>query len=464
MRIDFIDFKSSFLVKVFTCVSMICLSHFALAGTASGGGGNLCYIDGQPVLLELANYRPILREEGLKFEATNMTKLYGFSALTKLNTGKIKERVDAILNANIKNSPIMISWLRKITSLLSFSLTSASINTAVKADTSQFPDCDQANTKASILYFPPLMGLVDLEQFNSLDLDSQAGLILHESGRFFQLMLKTNPNSVGAQASDIFTDARLQKMVLTLFEVYWGKSDATIDQEDLFSALEETLFIDIFGTDLCLENFAFKEAKIIVYQKNGISNSKLQSVKDGNIQFFHEIRYKQDEMIRQAPEAFGIACRLQSEYKPWYEQKKKILSLKEKLKDTPLKGFYARAKKELDNRLTKILQKPLEEKNHFRNSLLKGIPNLLDKVLLINATLNLQLFWISVSADSYYKIRDDFFLSTEKKHAIKEIEQQSCNSRENLKEWFHHGAPDASEGKSISALEQILEISNPKCQ
>jgi len=461
VKIEFKAFKSSSLAKVFTFVSLIMvLNHFSLAGTASGGGGNLCYINGQPVLLELANYRDRTREEGVKFAASNMTKLFGYSAFTILNIGKIKARVDDILSANEKNSPIMTSWLRKITSQISFSLTSASINSSVYADFSQIPDCNKSNTKASILYFPPLMGFVDLAQFNSLDLDSQAGLILHESARFFQLLIRENLKSTDDQTLNYFTDARLQTMILTLFQVYWGISNTSIDQEELFSAIQDALKVQFLSDDLCLDDIFFQKAKAIIYKQKGIS-SKTQS-KDDIIQFPYEIDDKKNELKAQAPEPFITACRIYYESHTWFLLKKKLLTLKTELNATPIKGFYSQLKMELNKRIERAMQEPTREKS-LREKILEAVPSTLGSIVLINAHVQMQLSLLSIYTNNYYEIRDKFFLSKKEKLAIKEIETLSCNSRENLNDWFQHGAPDASESKSISSLLEAVDKPNPKC-
>jgi hypothetical protein len=416
-------------------------------GGVATGGGNLCYINGRPVLLELADLQTQMTEPGIQFQTSKMTKLYGFSAFEKIDTAKVKDRVDAILNANERVSPIVVSWLRKIAPSIAFSFVSANIDVPVRANTSNQPDCQSGNVKASMLFFPPMMAFVDVRQLNALDLDSQAGLVLHESGRLLQLLLDRNA----------MNDAELQNMVRVLYDVYRGQRNETIDQDKFLMAFENKISLQIQSGDLCLSDVTYTEAQSEVYRQKGLippKNSKFFST-----EFYSEILSEQEKIKAGLPAVMKQACALQSEVLTWEEMKDELSDLLIQANNLPVRTQEVQV---LELRLQKALRQPLAERS-LKQAVAEDVAGAIDQLNILMATAQLPLSILSSNAEDYFAHKNDRALSKENRQALQNIELKSCYSRQNLNEWLKVGAPEIFNGADTSLSEKILQP-NPKCQ
>lgn len=196
-------------------------------GGSDGGGGNICYLkNGRPVLLEFASL-----DRGLVVEGTNFPndldtiysnkknlreydlKHLGFTGFDFYDLPRLSQRIDQVLNANETLSPNFIGFLRALRGVLSFDMTTIPSQVTLKADlTHAPPDCDAQNIRASVIYTNNFYAMIDLKKFNSLDLDSQAGLYFHEQIRVLQNLMDFF--NIGKNR---ISDQQLQEIVNTLF-------------------------------------------------------------------------------------------------------------------------------------------------------------------------------------------------------------------------------------------------------
>lgn len=205
------------------------------SGGVDAGGGNLCYIQGQPVLLEFADLRSRMTEPGIQIEKTAAEEVFGLSQLHSLESkDRLESKINQILDANERNSPVITSWFRSLVRAVPFSFVSAGIMVPVKADTSLQPDCQHGNVRASIVFLPEMIALVDRNQFNALDLDSQAGLVLHEGARMLQRLQHIFAEKYNKEKR--MSDLQLQLIVRHMFDVYLGSNLPSLDSDELFNS------------------------------------------------------------------------------------------------------------------------------------------------------------------------------------------------------------------------------------
>jgi hypothetical protein len=221
--------KSSILAAVaMTIFGSLSTAHARPDGGANGGGGNLCYRDGKPVLLEFANVGRRQIQAGIQYPKSfddrelsyagkqmvqselNQRRIFGYSRFKwYMQDGKLQERITEVLNRNKPLSPLLVGLLRQ--QFMFIHMVKYPINVAFHASYDGIPECSDSNVRASAIYSQGLNVWIDLEQFNSLDLDSQAGLFLHEELRILQALARSFTPSVD------LSDRELQDIVRTLF-------------------------------------------------------------------------------------------------------------------------------------------------------------------------------------------------------------------------------------------------------
>ena len=166
-----------------------------VGGSDGGGGGNICFSDGQVQLLELAGWELPSAQKGLQFpeedKSVNLVghpvrdlfARFGFSEM-QMRTGRLKLRLEQIFANNRSLSPDLTTLLES--GFLRFDATNFQISIPLRADFSDSKVCSRENTRASIVYANSQLAYVDVAKFNLLDLDSQVGLYIHENLRFIQ--------------------------------------------------------------------------------------------------------------------------------------------------------------------------------------------------------------------------------------------------------------------------------------
>ena len=171
-------------------------------GGSDGGGGNLCYVSGAPILLELEDRLPLRLTPGLRYpqddepsrpqygerlEPVSEQLYLGYHRMN-LYSGRLGSRIREILAQNQSASPWLVRFFKA--DLVNFVASSFSTNREFHADFSDSLRCGPMNTRASAIFSNSLTAFVDLARWNQMDLDSQAGLYFHESLRFAQAYMR----------------------------------------------------------------------------------------------------------------------------------------------------------------------------------------------------------------------------------------------------------------------------------
>lgn len=350
----------------FAAVLSLSQGPVVFAGGVSDGGGNLCYLNGTPVLLEFADLHSQLQEKGIQIYESKMSELYGFSSFQSLyKRDRLKQRIDAILAANEASSPIFVSWLKAILDGLQFSVTSIPIEAPVAADATDQPLCRNGNVRASVLFFPPVMGFVDRAQFNSLDLDSQAGLLIHEAGRFIQYT--ANGTLGGGPSRDKFTDLDLQRSTRILFDVYrQGNSDGvqSLDRENLFDAIADQVLITP-ETDLCLTKFTFEEAKKNLSSKKKRPRRGSKVAREESGPGLSEIWDEQRRIEASLPAVFREICEGTYDSSPWIALQERIEIWQREVEKTLSSPENQRGKLEMLSVLRKTREAPPGHRSRY---------------------------------------------------------------------------------------------------
>jgi hypothetical protein len=431
---------------------------FARGGGFDGGGGNLCYgSDGRPTLLEFADLAANLWEPGVQFEATPMTGLYGFGEFTRMYDGRIKTRVDSILNANEKLSPIIVSWLRLAVQENQFSFASARIEVPVRADTHSQSLCRDANVRASVLYFPPLMAFAELAQINQLDLDSQAGLVIHEAGRFVQMWLdKVDPSKT--QFASLASDAGLQDLVRTLYDVYRGASTKSVDDENVLVALEDLILIHEPSGDLCLAQDFYEQARGEVARELGLDPITKPLSDQEALPFNNAVDVRLRKLDLTKPQILKEACGLETTSLSWADFKKRLVSLQARLENPRAEGLSPQTAKRLKQEIALTLDHPLPGKT-LRTAVLEAMPAVITKFRSQLAMVQLKFSTAGVIASAFAANQQGLLPQVD----FKRTQAVACRIRENLRTWFRIGAPALSREPLMTSLAEMLSRPNPNC-
>jgi hypothetical protein len=447
--------KLSFkLPKLSMCLTMLAFFGTIQAsalGTKDGGGGNLCYIGNKPVLLEFADLSPELNEPGMKFESSDMVKVFGFGNLEQISRDKLDERVRAILNANYDYSPFVVSLFRNIMSDVVFSFTTTNIRVPVKADVSAQPNCQHGNVKASVVYLPSHLALADLEKVNSLDLDSQAGMVLHEAARFFQTYQENG------------TDLELQNMIRTMFDVYKGRSRATLDTDKFYSTFNNNLEVYVETADLCMDDYYFYSAGVKVFNQRGEIVPRSISPHFTNIgyepeEIQKEILAARGAAIESSPAVAKDACNLKYKGGPWREIRAQLQSIQQRLSYLGTRGENQEALEILKTRVATALANPSLHRNWKAESM-----SFIERESQFSYNRRSQTAEILGGLAYYLQYKNDRFLSEKTKALVKDIPRMACSSRANVEEWLRLGAANLrqyEDGKIV----QALFAPNPKCK
>jgi hypothetical protein len=396
-------------------------------GTKDGGGGNLCYLGNKPVLLEFADLNHELNEPGVQFERTEMMDELGFSSPEYLLRGELKERVKAILKANEVYSPTVVSLFRNLVQKMNFSFTNVDIRVPVKADVSQQPNCQHGNVKASVVYLPSHVVFADLKKVNAMDLDSQAGLVLHESARYIQTF----------QANT--TDLDLQNMIRTMFDVYKGRSRESLDTDKFYSSLSHNVDVFIESTDLCMEGFYSKKAVEKVFRRNFLVLRSDLMIENPNIAY--EPTEIQDQVQAQiehdthsAPQVMKDACELATKTLPWNQMKAKLQDIQRRVNYLDLK------------------QEDTETMELFKSRLATAIANPSHRIIWKSAAID---FVIKQAETMSRKREASDRLFDKLEEQVEFNPRMACNSKANLEQWLRLGAGNLKQyedGKVLPAL------------
>ena len=208
-------------------------------GGMDSGGGNVCVLDHQVRILELAELEPGAagHEPGLKIRDTLLSNLLGIDQVTPLQ-GVLKEAVEIKIAALELQSPLLALELRRALQSMHFYITPFKPKKSARADFKNFKRCNEHNTYASVIY-QNFGAIVSLPLFNALDLESQTAVLLHEALRVLQLNFDFEDAAKP-------TDADLQNLVIQFMrpnlnmDIY---AFAFIQKQPAFQSFK---FFDIF--------------------------------------------------------------------------------------------------------------------------------------------------------------------------------------------------------------------------
>jgi hypothetical protein len=204
-------------------------------GTRDGGGGNICQLPEQiPVLLDfVGDY-----EKGLWVPARQLGEQLTLSeagiqlgmAPVKVLTAKLESRLEVIFQKHQATSPKTIKLLKDSIKSIYFFGTQIGFRRAIGAEWTEGHICSANNTRAAV-YYSNGFAILSIPIWNSLDLESQVGLLIHEGLRHIQLFLGHNG-----------TDLDLQRITRDLV---FSSEDLSLDGSYFFGIHHSPLYNDL---------------------------------------------------------------------------------------------------------------------------------------------------------------------------------------------------------------------------
>ena len=157
--------------------------------TTSGGGGNICFTTSGPRLLDMVwNNKLILRtsqytQPGFQVKETNK-KFTAFNPLV----GELKQKIESLIAPFVAKYPEDGRVLRTSIENNWFFAVPTIFSSAIGAYYQSPEVCNAGNVRAAIALVGGVK-FVSIPIWNSLDLNTQAELIIHEGWRFAQVVL-----------------------------------------------------------------------------------------------------------------------------------------------------------------------------------------------------------------------------------------------------------------------------------
>lgn len=159
---------------------------FAQSGRIGSGGGNVCFIQGRPILLDFVRPKMTLdlSKPGVKFEFQSRYRRLGLQPFRAISNPHLQQEVSGILD-QLKDYQ-SIQHLLKLSLEKFQALGVEGKFAALGADYGSSEGlCSMENTKAAVIFHSTYL-FVSVELWNQLDLLSQVGLVIHEALRMLQ--------------------------------------------------------------------------------------------------------------------------------------------------------------------------------------------------------------------------------------------------------------------------------------
>jgi hypothetical protein len=162
------------------------LAAWADGPTSSGGGGNICFTQSGPELLDMVVNEQIYPHPhfpGIQIQKTGEK----FTVFNPLKTS-LKDRIDALTQPFMKRFPETAKRLEMALQNSWYFAVPNEFQAAIGASYQSLNTCNPQNTRAAI-GLEAGVKFVSIPTWNSLDLDTQAYLVIHEAWRFMQIVL-----------------------------------------------------------------------------------------------------------------------------------------------------------------------------------------------------------------------------------------------------------------------------------
>lgn len=203
------------LLSITIFVTLLTCDHaMALRGRGGshGGGGNICFIDNRAVILDLVrNNLPHSNfEPGVQIP-TSFQELGLFNPFISDQGILLKSKISQMLQPFIKKFPELGQILFFGIENMWFFGTHNRFAESIQADFSNTQLCHTGNVRAVVGFYAGLK-FISIPDWNQLDLDTQAHLIIHEGWRFYQSYSDSQLFQTMEAEQDLVTNAELQEL------------------------------------------------------------------------------------------------------------------------------------------------------------------------------------------------------------------------------------------------------------